>query len=385
MKNVFVSLGILLLLSSCNEQITAQTTETIRVTPPDITGSQKIQVALLLDTSNSMDGLIEQTKSRLWNIVNTLTTLKFNGESPDIEIALYEYGNDNIPKNEDWVRLVVPLTKDLDDISEKLFALRTRGGTEYCGSVIAHAAKNLQWDSQVNSMKLVYIAGNEPFNQHGKNYKEAISEALNQDIYINTIYCGSYENGIREMWQDGAVLGKGKFFNIDSDQRVVFIATPYDDTIAKCNILLNETYLNYSISGASYKMKQQVQDAENAGISSANSVERTVSKSNNKVYDNSHWDLVDKYRADKDCFKKIKKEELPLNLRGKTEVELVAYAQVLLKKREDLQATIQALAKKRQAYIDEEKKNKGANKDDLGYAIEQSILEIGKAKGYSKP
>ena len=30
----------------------------------------KIQVALLLDTSNSMDGLIDQAKS-LWDIVNT--------------------------------------------------------------------------------------------------------------------------------------------------------------------------------------------------------------------------------------------------------------------------------------------------------------------------
>lgn len=56
----------------------------------------KIQVALLLDTSSSMDGLIEQAKSRLWNIVNTLTTLKYNGKAPQIEIALYEYGNDGI-------------------------------------------------------------------------------------------------------------------------------------------------------------------------------------------------------------------------------------------------------------------------------------------------
>ena len=54
----------------------------------------KIQVALLLDTSNSMDGLIDQAKSRLWNIVNTLTTLKYNGKAPQVEIALYEYGND---------------------------------------------------------------------------------------------------------------------------------------------------------------------------------------------------------------------------------------------------------------------------------------------------
>ena len=36
----------------------------------------KIQVALLLDTSNSMDGLIDQAKSQLWKMVNELATTK---------------------------------------------------------------------------------------------------------------------------------------------------------------------------------------------------------------------------------------------------------------------------------------------------------------------
>ena len=63
---------------------------------PIVVENTKIQVAILLDTSSSMDGLIEQAKSRLWNIVNTLTTLKYEGKTPDIEISLYEYGNDNL-------------------------------------------------------------------------------------------------------------------------------------------------------------------------------------------------------------------------------------------------------------------------------------------------
>jgi hypothetical protein len=67
----------------------------------------KIQVALLLDTSNSMDGLIDQAKSRLWNIVNTLTTLKYNGKAPQVEIALYEYGNDGL-RDENYIRQVTP-------------------------------------------------------------------------------------------------------------------------------------------------------------------------------------------------------------------------------------------------------------------------------------
>ena len=37
---------------------------------------QTIKVALLLDTSNSMDGLINQAKAQLWEIVNELSYAK---------------------------------------------------------------------------------------------------------------------------------------------------------------------------------------------------------------------------------------------------------------------------------------------------------------------
>jgi len=45
---------------------------------PETTSSKSnsIQLALLLDTSNSMDGLIDQAKSQLWKIVNELATSK---------------------------------------------------------------------------------------------------------------------------------------------------------------------------------------------------------------------------------------------------------------------------------------------------------------------
>lgn len=117
---------------------------------PASAAATKIQVALLLDTSSSMDGLIDQAKSRLWNIVNTLTTLKYEGKTPDIEIALYEYGNDGLSEKSNYIRQITPLSTDLDLISEKLFALRTNGGNEYCGAVIQDATKQLKWASENN-------------------------------------------------------------------------------------------------------------------------------------------------------------------------------------------------------------------------------------------
>jgi hypothetical protein len=44
-----------------------------------------IQIAILLDTSNSRDGLIAQAKTQLWKIVNELTTAKKDGQTPELQ------------------------------------------------------------------------------------------------------------------------------------------------------------------------------------------------------------------------------------------------------------------------------------------------------------
>src|SRR3979409_1073074 len=88
-----------------------------------------VQMAILLDTSNSMDGLIDQAKSQLWKIVNDLEYSTQNGVRPTLQVALYEYGNDGLSAEGNYIRQVSPFTIDLDVISEKLFALKTNGGS----------------------------------------------------------------------------------------------------------------------------------------------------------------------------------------------------------------------------------------------------------------
>lgn len=106
-------------------------------------GQAKVQIAILLDTSGSMSGLIEQTKTQLWKVVNTFIDSKQNGQVPFVEVALYEYGNSGLAAEDNWIRQIQPLTRDLDQISEDLFSLATNGGEEYCGAVIKKATADL--------------------------------------------------------------------------------------------------------------------------------------------------------------------------------------------------------------------------------------------------
>src|SRR5687768_17608095 len=140
--------------------------------------SPSIQIALLLDTSNSMDGLIDQAKSQLWSVVNEFIRAKRDGRPPALEVALYEYGNNGLPAQEGFVRLVVPMTDDLDTVSEKLFALKTNGGEEYCGQVIRDAVGQLTWSRSSDVYKAIFIAGNEPFTQGTVDYHTACRAAI---------------------------------------------------------------------------------------------------------------------------------------------------------------------------------------------------------------
>ncbi|GHT58084.1 hypothetical protein FACS18945_3580 [Bacteroidia bacterium] len=366
-------------LNSCNAKSQTAVDEPQTSQPANRT---KIQVALLLDTSNSMDGLIDQAKSRLWDIVNTLTTLKYKGVTPNIEISLYEYGNDGLQKSENFIRQVTPMTSDLDLLSEKLFALRTNGGLEYCGAVIQRAVSDIDWGKQESDMKLIYIAGNEPFDQGGVSYKESVINALSKDIYVNTIFCGSREEGVRGLWQDGATRGKGKYFNIDSNVKVRYVATPYDDRIDACNTKLNDTYIGYGTLGYEKKANQELQDSNASSISQSNKVSRAVSKSAKAAYKNESWDLVDKYDSDKDAVQNLKESEIPKEYKGKSKAEIEVIVKQKQAERSKVQSEIAELAKKRQAYIDAEMKKTDNGADDLGKAINSSIIAFSKVKGY---
>ena len=208
-----------------------------------------IKVALLLDTSNSMDGLINQAKAQLWEIINELSYASYGIKKPNLEIAIYEYGNDLLESSDNFVRQVLPFNNDLDEISEKLFSLTTNGGKEYCGQVINTSLNELNWGENKNDLKLIFIAGNEPFTQGKLHYKEAISDAIEKDVIVNTIFCGNYNQGISGMWQDGANLGRGDYMTINQNKKVIHIITPYDTDIIILNKQLNETYIYFGDKG----------------------------------------------------------------------------------------------------------------------------------------
>jgi hypothetical protein len=339
-----------------------------------------VKIALLLDTSNSMDGLINQAKSQLWDIVNKFTHAKCGNDSrPNLQIALYQYGNDDLSSREGYIQQVLDFSNDLDEISEKLFSLTTNGGEEYCGQVIHTSLKQLDWGKNPDNLKMIFIAGNEPFTQGKLNYKDAVTNAEEKDVIINTIFCGDYQQGINTHWKRGATMTGGEYMAIDHNRHVVHIDTPYDDIIIKLNSKLNSTYIGYGAMGASKMELQSVQDDNAMEMEEAVAVKRAVSKSS-RLYQNSSWDLVDA-SEDKDFeVANIKKDQLPAALKNKSTTQIKNYIEEKKVERNKIQKEIKALNEKREAFIAKNQKENA--KGELENAMLEAIKKQAEKKNY---
>ncbi len=336
-----------------------------------------VKIALLLDTSNSMDGLINQAKSQLWDIVNQFTYAKCGEKGrPGLQIALYQYGNDDLASREGYIQQVLGFSSDLDEISAKLFSLTTNGGEEYCGQVIYQSLRQLDWGKNPDDLKMIFIAGNEPFSQGKKDFRESVLNAKEKDVIVNTIFCGNYALGINTHWQEGALLSGGEYMAIDHNRQVVHIKTPYDKIIINLNARLNNTYISYGAKGASRIALQEVQDSEAMALEEAVAVKRAVSKSS-QFYNNANWDLVDASNEKDFDLATIKKETLPESLRGKSEVQIKKYLSEKKAERLRVQKEIQEVNAKREAYLAQQQKNETGE-------LEQAMLQAIKKQAAQK-
>lgn len=342
----------------------------------DPTRAPSIQIALLLDTSNSMDGLIDQARTQLWSVVNEFIKAKKDGRPPLLQVALYEYGNDNLPSQEGFVRLVVPMTDDLDTVSEKLFALKTKGGSEFCGQVIRDATNQLTWSNSRNVYKAIFIAGNEPFSQGSVDYRASCRAAIAKGILVNTIFCGRREEGEQTGWRDGAALADGRFMSIDQNEKIVAINAPQDTEIARLGTELNKTYLPYGKMGREGQARQSAQDSNASGVSQGTLVSRSISKGSPDVYCNDAWDLVDAIKNGKCKLDDLKDDDLPEELRKLSQVDRKARVVAKGKEREAIQKRIATLGKERESYVVAERRKQAASsKETLDTAILKAVRD----------
>jgi hypothetical protein len=341
-----------------------------------------VQIALLLDTSSSMDGLINQARAHLWNMVDQMgrMTRVVDGKtrSVKIELALYEYGNSTLSQDTGYIRQVVPLTGDLDTVSEKLHGLFTNGGEEYAGQAIKTSISELQWSSDPAALKFIFVAGNEGFDQGPVTAAEAMAAAASKDVSVQLIYCGSPE----PTWEDASKLAKSDLATIDQNQVAQHVPSPQDAEILRLGNELNGTYLAYGRDADAAVARQASADAASAKLSPKVALERAQLKSK-KAYRNANWDVVDALEKDGKFLDKADDAKLPAALRGKSLAEKQQLVAASAARRAALKAEIGKLELERNAFLAAERARSGtAPEKSLDTELVKTTKKIATKKGY---
>jgi hypothetical protein len=339
-----------------------------------------VDLVICLDTSNSMDQLIASAKQKLWDIVNTVSTLK---PTPVLRVALLSYGNTGYGQQTGWVRMDTDFTTDLDLVNEKLFSLSTNGGTEYVARVLSDSLHKLSWQKGKDSLRLIYVAGNENANQDRQlSIKTVCQEARQYDTVVNAIFCGDQAHGDRLGWREVATLGGGSFFAIDQARGVAVIKTPYDEKLATLSNELNGTYVAYGQEGQKSQARQSAQDSNAAGMSMYAAASRAEAKSSG-LYNNKGWDLVDAKKDKSFKLESVRKEELPAEMQTMNTREQEEYVSRMSEKRNKIQKEIQDISQQRKDFLKKAEQQKPAG-GTLDSAIVQSITDQAKKKGLTQ-
>ena len=342
-----------------------------------------VDLALCLDVSSSMNGLINSAKSRLWDVVNEFAKAK---PTPNLRVALYSYGHTTYDKNAGWVRKELDFTADLDQVNDKLFGLRTGGGTELVARVCSAALDQLTWSKDAKALKVIFVCGNEAANQDKQiALKDVAARAIDRGVVINTIFCGPEGNAVATGWREFALMAEGRYASIDQNKSVAAVSTPHDKKIAELGAKLGATYLFAGRERKALEANQKKQDANAAQQGAGVEAARAVSKAAG-VY-RFQEDLVERAQKNEKLeLDKIAEAELPEALKKLPAAEREQRVKDLAKDRSAIQQEILELNRQREQYLRDAARpaagaSGGAGGAGLDEALRGAIREQAKKKG----
>jgi hypothetical protein len=343
--------------------------EATRLPPTD--GVQNIDLVVCLDTSGSMERLIDSARGRLWDVVNRLHEA---APGATIRVGLLSYGSPSGSRaDEGWVVRRSGLSTDLDSVYAEMTSLRTSGGDEYVGWVVHDAVQTMDWTP--DGVRMIFVAGNESADQGRAkhDFRTEVAAARERGILVNALFAGHIDMGTQELWAEVARAGGGAYAAIDMAAGTRQIDSPVDARLQELNARLNATYVPYGAQGGEGKERQLQMDAAASAMGLGGLGSRAATKGSS-AYSNAHWDLLDGVQQGNVDLGEA--TGLPPELRGMSEAERRAWVAEKQAERAQLQAEIQQLGAERARYVEAERK-KARAKGEISF--DDALIEAAEA------
>jgi Mg-chelatase subunit ChlD len=340
-----------------------------------------LEMVFALDTTGSMGGLIEGAKQRIWGIVNEV----MQSESrPNVRIGLVAYRD----RGDRYITEVFPVTDNLDAVYTTLMDYRAEGGGDTPENVrraLSDAVRKSGWSqSSANIAQVVFLVGDAPphtdYNDE-PDTKATASEAMRKGMIVNAIQCGNIP-GTREVWQEIAQYGGGKYFAIPQDSGVVAIPTPYDEKLSALSSQLGGTYLAYGLAEAQAAARAK-QEAAEEKITAAAPVAAQADRAMNKAINSRSYegDLLQSIENGTVKLEDVKPEELPEELRRLSPAERKQEIEKRQARRREIRAEIMKLSKDRDEFVKKERAKSGV-RSSFDSVVAEALKAQLAAKGF---
>ena len=336
----------------------------------------------MLDTTGSMGGLIDAAKEKIWSIATTMASAQ---PAPEIRIGLVAYRD----RGDNYVTRVTDLSADLDSMYATLMDYRADGGgdgPESVNAALADAVNRMSWSQDPDAYRVIFLVGDAPPHMDYRDelqYPQILAGANQRGIVVNTIRCG--DNPTTEnQWRQIAALTQGEYFTVEQGGSAVAIATPFDSNIAALSKDLDDTRLYFGDREAKEKAARKVTATDKLHTLASDAVRarRAAFNSLESGEENlfGEADLVAAVESGRVELSEVAAESLPAPMVAMAPEERQTFVEEQLQKREELQAQIENLAQKRDAYLVEQ----AGEVDDVAASLDYKLFDTVRSQAGKK-
>ncbi len=284
-------------------------------------GREAIDIVFCIDLSGSTNGLVDDVREKLWEIINQVNSYR---PAPEFRIGVVAFSRPSFGAKNSYVKVLQKLTNDFDQLSYELYKLKpsVEKGDQVVGEALRVSIKNMNWSDDNEALKVIYLVGNGMVNVGGDNYREACDMAVDKKIIINTLYCRTRNNADKELpgWREIARLASGEQYDIRIHKRTPIVLTStnvmdFREAASK----LSASYLYFGKNG-NERYKMMASNDKNAFIASDMTFESRMfyKISDRYQFHQQNWDLIDYLKMTNSPLNDLEMEYLPDTLKFKT-------------------------------------------------------------------
>lgn len=342
-----------------------------------------------LDLSGSTNGLLDDVREKIWEIVNQVNSYR---PAPEFRIGVIGFSRPSFKQENAYVKVLQQLTTDYDLLNFELYKLKPsiEKGDQIVGAALKASVRNMDWSEDADAIKIVYLVGNGMVNAGGNDYyRESCELAVKKGIIINTLYCRTRNNVEKELpgWREIARIAGGEQYDIRIHKRTPLVLSSTNSVALKeISGRLSKTYVYYGKDGAERNRIMAMNDEKALQASEMTFESRMFYKISDRFqFHQQYWDLVDYLKMSNSDFMDLDMQYLVDSLKFKTPEHVRGVVSNLKDERGRVILEMRKhLPYDRQAYINKKMEEKAIDKSDIfDRVVINSLNSMAATKGFS--